>query len=40
VPDVSAGPDAVALSAANARLRQVIEAKDTEIAVLRIAYQA
>ena len=29
-----------ALRAANARLRQVVEAKDTEIAVLRTAHQA
>jgi len=36
VPDVPAVPDEVAaLRAATARLRQVIEAKDTEIAALR-----
>jgi chromosome segregation ATPase len=44
VPDVPAAPDEVAASrAANARLRQVIEAKDAEIAVLGVqleAYQA
>ena len=42
--DVPPGPDeAAALRAANARLREVIEAKDTEVAVLRAqleAYQA
>jgi transposase len=44
VPDVPAAPDEVAaLRAANARLRQVAEARDTEVAVLRTqleAYQA
>ena len=41
MPDVPVGPDAeAALRAANARLRQVIEAKDTEIAVLRMSHQA
>jgi phage I-like protein len=41
VPDVPVAPDAGAeLRAANARLRQVIEAKDTEIAVLRTSHQA
>jgi hypothetical protein len=36
VPDVSPEPDAAAaLRAANARLRAVVEAKDTEIAMLR-----
>jgi hypothetical protein len=41
VPDLSAAPDEPAvLRAANARLRQVIEAKDTEIAALRVAQQA
>jgi transposase len=41
VPDVPSAPDAVAaLRAANARLRQVVEAKDTEIAALRTSHQA
>jgi transposase len=41
VPDVPVAPDEVAaLRAANARLRQVIEAKDTEIAALRTSHQA
>jgi transposase len=41
VPDGSAVPDEIAaLRAANARLRQVIEAKDTEIAALRVSHQA
>jgi len=40
VPDVPAAPDAAALRAANARLRQVVEAKDTEIAALRTSHQA
>jgi uncharacterized protein involved in exopolysaccharide biosynthesis len=41
VPDVPPAPDAVAaLRAANARLRAVVEAKDTEIAVLRTSHQA
>jgi transposase len=41
VPDVPSVPDeAAALRAANARLRQVIEAKDTEIAALRASHQA
>jgi transposase len=41
VPDVLAAPDdAAALRAANARLREVIEAKDTEIAALRVSHQA
>jgi hypothetical protein len=36
VPDVPSAPDEVAaLRVANARLRQVIEAKDTEVLVLR-----
>jgi hypothetical protein len=36
VPDVSPEPDAaVALRLASARLREVVEAKDTEIAMLR-----
>ncbi len=36
MPDVPAAPDALAaLRAANARLREVIEAKDTEVSVLR-----
>ena len=39
--DVPAVPDEVAaLRAANARLREVIEAKDTEIAALRVSHQA
>ena len=38
VPDVPSAPDeAAVLRAANARLRQVVEAKDTEIAALRAA---
>ncbi len=40
MPDVPAVPDAAALRAANARLRQVVEAKDTEIAALRTTHQA
>ena len=41
MPDVPAAPDEpAALRAANARLRRVIEAKDTEIAVLRTSHQA
>jgi transposase len=41
VPDVPSVPDeAAALRAANARLRQVVEAKDTEIAALRTSHQA
>jgi transposase len=43
VPDVPPAADAVALRAANARLREVVGAKDTENAVLRAqleAYQA
>ena len=41
MPDVPPAPDAVAaLRAANARLRAVVEAKDTEIAVLRSSHQA
>ena len=44
MPDVPPAPDEVAaLRAANARLREVIEAKDTEVVVLRAhleAYQA
>jgi transposase len=43
VPDVPPADDATALRAANARLREVVEAKDTENAVLRArleAYQA
>jgi transposase len=41
VPDVPPAPDALAaLRAANARLRAVVEAKDTEIAVLRSWHQA
>jgi hypothetical protein len=44
VPDVPPAPDEVAaLRAANARMREVIDAKDTEVAVLRAqleAYQA
>jgi hypothetical protein len=40
VPDVPAGPDEeVALRAANARLRHVIDAKDTEIEALRASRQ-
>ena len=36
MPDVPSAPDeAAALRVANARLRQVIEAKDTEVLVLR-----
>jgi hypothetical protein len=39
VPDVPPVPDEVAaLRAANARLRQVVEAKDTEIASLRVSH--
>lgn len=41
MPDVPSAPDeAGSLRAANARLRQVIEAKDTEIAALRVALDA
>jgi transposase len=41
VPDVPPVPDEVAaLRAANARLRLVVEAKDTEIAALRTSHQA
>lgn len=41
MPDVPCAPDDVSgLRAANARLREVIEAKDTEIAALRAAVQA
>jgi hypothetical protein len=41
VPDVPDAPDEVAaLRAANARLREVVAAKDTEIAALRTSYQA
>jgi uncharacterized coiled-coil protein SlyX len=41
VPDVPPVPDEVAaLRAANARLRQVVEAKDTEITALRVSHQA
>jgi hypothetical protein len=41
VPDVPPAPDEVAvLRAANARLRQAPEAKDTEITALRTARQA
>jgi transposase len=41
VPDVPPEPDEVAaLRAANARLREVIEAKDTEVAVLRAQVEA
>jgi len=41
VPDVPLAPDEVAvLRAANARLREVIESKDVEIAAVRTAYQA
>ena len=41
MPDVPSAPDEVArLRAANARLRQVVEAKDTEIAALRTSHQA
>ena len=41
MPDVPLAPDeAAALGAANARLRQVIQAKDTEIAVLREQVEA
>jgi hypothetical protein len=41
MPDVPLAPDeAAALHAANARLRQVIQAKDTEIAVLREQVEA
>jgi hypothetical protein len=40
VPGFPAGPDELAaLRVANARLRQVIEAKDTEIAALRTSHQ-
>lgn len=41
MPDVAPTPDeAAALRAANARLREVVVAKDTEIAALRTSYQA
>ena len=41
MPDVPSGPDeAAALRAANARLRQVVEAKDVEISVLREQLEA
>ena len=41
MPDPSPAPDEVAaLRAANARLRQVVEAKDTEISVLRAQVEA
>ena len=41
MPDVPPAPDEVAaLRAANARLREVIEAKDIEIAALRTSHQA
>jgi len=41
VPDVPSAPDEPAvLRAANARLREVVEAKDTEIAALRAAVEA
>jgi uncharacterized protein involved in exopolysaccharide biosynthesis len=41
VPDVPPAADEVAvLRAANARLREVIESKDIEIAAVRTAYQA
>jgi transposase len=41
VPDVPPAPDEVAaLRAANARLREVIEAKDTEVGVLRAVVEA
>ncbi len=41
MPDVPPVPDEVAaLRAASARLRQVVEAKDTEIAALRVSHQA
>jgi hypothetical protein len=41
VPDVPAAPDeAASLRAANARVRQVVDAKDTEIAALRTSSQA
>jgi transposase len=40
MPDVPPVPDEAALRAANARLREVIEAKDVEIAALRASYQA
>jgi hypothetical protein len=41
VPDVPSAPDeAASLRAANARLRQVVEAKDTEIASLRASLDA
>jgi predicted nucleic acid-binding Zn-ribbon protein len=41
VPDAPSDPDEVAgLRAANARLRQVIEAKDTEVEVLRAQLEA
>ena len=41
VPDAPSDPDEVAgLRAANARLRQMIEAKDTEVEVLRAQLEA
>ena len=41
MPDVPAVPDEVAaLRAANARLRQVVEAKDTEMGLLRQQVEA
>ncbi len=41
MPDVPPAPDEVAaLRAANARLREVIEAKDTEVGVLRAVVEA
>ncbi len=41
MPDVPSAPDKVAaLRAANARLRQVVDAKDTEIAALQTSHQA
>ena len=41
MPNVPAVPEEVAgLRAANARLWQVIEAKDTELAALRVSHQA
>ena len=40
MPDVPSADAVAALRAANARLRQVAEAKDTEIEVLRTSHQA
>jgi transposase len=40
VPDVPARDEVAALRAANARLREVVAAKDTEIAALRTSHQA